>query len=146
MVKQAEHAIPWEPVPREANVYMVLNVERFEQRGTEGAPVSVTVVASTEESTPRIGVWRIDFHNVPGFRCLPIEQLPGSSRLTYLVKGNTLSAATWEVVHSRWLPEAIGTNYGRPQAVRHYVIAGSYQVYEIAAEAWTSEALEDWVE
>lgn len=148
MVKQVERAIPWDPVPKKANVYMVLQVEKFEQQAlAEGTPVSVTVAASTEEATPRIGIWRIDFTSVAGFRYLPIDQPPGnSSRLTYLGKDNRLLAATWEVVHSRWLPEAVGTLHSRPQAVHHYVIADSYMVYDVAAQGWTSEALEEWIE
>ena len=147
MVKQVERAIPWDPVPKKANVYMVLQVEKFEQQALkEGMPVSMTVVASTEEATPRIGIWRIDFTSVAGFRCLPIDQPPGSSRVKYFGKDSRLLAATWEVVHSRWLPEAVGTLYSRPQAVHHYVIADSYMVYDIAAQGWTSEALQEWIE
>lgn len=149
MAKQVEQAIPWEPVPRKANVYMVLQVERFEQLAlSEGTPVSITVVASTEHSMPRHGAWRIDFTHVAAFRCLPIDQPLGSrSRMAaYLGKDNKLVAATWEIVHSRWLPEAVGTLHSRPQAVRHYVIASSYVIYDIAAEGWTSHAIADWIE
>jgi hypothetical protein len=148
MVKQVEQAIPWNPVPKGANVYMLLQVARFEQQAlAEGTPVSMTVVASTEERPPQRGAWRIDFTSVAGFRCLSIAQPPGGgNQLTYLGKNNNLLAATWEVVHSRWLPEAIGTLHGRPQAVHHYVIANSYTIYDIAAQGWTSEALEEWIE
>jgi hypothetical protein len=144
MPKLIEQAISWDPVPRYANIYMLLTVERLERAIVEGMPLSMIVVAQTEKSPRIIGRWRIDFLSVAAFRCLPIDQPNGhGSVLVARDTSGQLSAATWEVVHSRWLPEAIGTLHSRPQAIHHYVIADTYVVYDIAAQWWTSEMLED---
>jgi hypothetical protein len=124
---------------------MVLTVERLVQRALEeGMPLSMTVVASIEKSPPIIDRWRIDFLSVAAFRCLSIDQ-PNRHNSVLVARDTSggLNAATWEVVHSRWLREAIGKLHSRPQAIHHYVIADSYVIYDIAAQWWTSETLED---
>lgn len=147
-VKQAERFVPWQPVPPPWDRYMILNVEKLEQNAlTEGAPVAVTVVASDagQHDDPKrivIRSWRIAFQWVTGFRCRPIEQPLDQPRIVFpdhWHEGGDV--ATWEVAYSHWLPEAIGTLYGRPEAVHHYVIASSYVIYDFAAETWRVDAL-----
>lgn len=127
---------------------MVLNVERLEEHALkEGAPVHVTVVASDVEQHPDshktvIRTWRISFQHVAAYRCRPIDQPLNSPTMTFpdhWHEGGDI--ATWEVVHSRWLPEAIGVLYSHPKAIHHFVIASSYNVYDIAAQTWTVEEL-----
>lgn len=147
-MKHAERCIPWRPVPPPWDRYMVLNVARLEQDGlTEGLPVAVTVVASDEEQRADpvniiVRSWRITFQHVAGYRWRPIDQPLDRPRIAFpghWHEGGDI--ATWEVAHSQWLPEAIGTLYSHPKAVHHYVIASSYEIYDFAAERWTVEAL-----
>lgn len=127
---------------------MVLNVARLEQDGlTEGMPVAVTVEASDAEqrADPQyiiVRSWRITFQHVTAVRWRPIDQpldLPRIAFPDHWFEGGDV--ATWEVAHSQWLPEAIGTLYSYPKAVHHYVIADSYVIYDFAAQNWTVETL-----
>lgn len=146
-MKTPERCIPWQPVPPAVNRYTVLEVEEFAQRAlAEGAPVAVTVVSAVEHTAPGqapASAWRIRFEWVTGYRCRPTDQPLGSTPVVFPEGPGGSQAATWEVVYSRWLPEAVGTLYGRPSAVRHFVIASTYAIYDIAAERWTSEALRE---
>ena len=147
-MQQPERCVSWQPVPPPWDRYMVLNVERLEQRAlVEGTPVAVTVVASdveqrTDPHQVVIRTWRISFHHVTAYRCDPIEQPPSLPKRVFpdhWFEGGDI--ATWEVVQSQWLPEAISRLYSHPESIHHYVIASSYTVYDIAAQTWTVEEL-----
>lgn len=147
-MKKPEKCISWQPVPPAINRYTVLEVAEFEQHAlAEGTPVAVTVVSSSVDHTDPgqspTSSWRILFHWVAGYRCRPIDQPAGTPPVVFPEGSRGSQVAIWEVVHSKWLPEAIGTLHGRPSAVHHFVIASSYVIYDIAAESWTSEALKD---
>lgn len=123
-----ERLLPWDPIPRESNVYMEVGVCRVEERaGAEGT-------------------WRLRFHSVSAYRRLPVEAQAGAHLIALRAAHEQCSLptpATYEVVRSRWLREAVSPDHGRPRAVRHFVIAASYVAYDIAAEWCEVEALGD---
>lgn len=147
-MKPGEQRISWSPVPLDANRYMELGVAYFEQLSAEeGAPISFIVVSSTKKgrlSHATDYAWRVWFEHVSGFRFRPIDlQPPVSPALRPAAPGDV---ALWEVESSQWLKEAVGILHSHPQLVRHFVIAGSDLVYDIAAQDWSSEELGEWGE
>ncbi len=144
-LKTGERLLPWEPIPRESNVYMEVDVCRVEEfASAEGTPVAVILVASRRDAAD--GAWRLLFQRVCAYRRLPIE----AHACAHLIalreereKRSLPTPALYEVVRSQWLREAISPNYSRPRAVRHFVIAASYEAYDIAAEWCDARELGD---
>ncbi len=137
-------AIAWEPVPRGANQYMGLNVVHFEQlAGETGMPIAVMVTAPLRTGGSKQAVdtvWRITFQVVGGFRMLPVDRASG--QVPWLAATEAQGKpALWEVVHSHWLEQTVTSGSSRPQAFHHYVIASSYDIYEIAAQWWEVEEM-----
>jgi transposase len=118
----------------------VLVVMHFEQRSAvEGSPVSLLVAFSHDSDDAEAGVseetwWRIIFRHVPAFRFRHLDNAPASPPFVRPRPGEPLDVAIWEVVHSQWLPEVVGSGYSSPNSVHHYVLASWYVIYEIAAE------------
>jgi hypothetical protein len=143
-----EQAIPWEPIPREANWYTLADVVYFEQQAREeGIPVSVVLASSLEDQAARadqFAAWRIIFRTVVAFRMLPTSErmmsLPSSARPPFDHKSNRgWENALWEIVHSRWLAQF--NTKGYKKAVHHFVIASWYVIYEVLAVQWECEQL-----
>lgn len=146
-----EHAIAWEPIPRDANHFMLVEVLHFEERTWEdGVPVSIVVTSTTGQAAKEeegCAAWRIDFVTVAAFQRREFgwwwpearamtTPMPRASRKA----DANLEVATWEVVHSEWLKACVppDTYSG---AMHHYVIAAEDAAYEIAALGWTAERL-----
>jgi hypothetical protein len=74
-----ERLLPWDPIPRESNVYMVVGMRRVEEHADqEGTPVDVILVASRHGASD--GAWRLRFSHVCAYRRLPIERKPGQHK------------------------------------------------------------------
>src|SRR5258708_6147704 len=135
-LQTGERLLLWGPIPRESNGYIEVGVCRVEEHADrEGTPVDVLLVASRHDASD--GAWRPRFSWVSAYRRLPIEAQAGAYliALRAAYKQRSLpTPATYEVVRSRWLQEAVSPHYSRPTAIRHFVIAASYVAYDIAAE------------
>lgn len=139
-----DKCIPWNPVPAEANLYFGLRVENLVERGIGGHP-AVTLRVSTEHSdgaaTYSVTVqWKVTFKHVAAYRLNLIERSPSAPPLP---RPDDRDIAAFEVSPSSWLdmyvPHPIRRN------VHHYVVLSEYEVYEIAAEGWSSELMpDDW--
>jgi hypothetical protein len=145
----AERPIAWEPIPRDANHYMAVQVVHFEERTSdEGTPVTIVLAATTGQAAREEGgraAWRLAFVTVAAFqrRSLSIWW-PGSRPMTIPVghgkARDRLEVATWEIVQSAWLRECVPPNT-YSGTIHHYVIADYEDAYEIAALGWMSEQL-----
>lgn len=146
----AGRAIHWDPIPRHANLFMLLNVdnltETFSRAGTE---LTVVVSFATDQPESPISTWRITFESVVAYSKHPMRSGRGEHKLTVVLPAEggrsdaPLREAAWEVVHSDWLAENTPHNFSFPNAVHHYVIADAEDVYEIAAVGWSSEQLDE---
>ena len=135
-LQTGERLLPWDPIPRESNVYMEVGVCRVEEFATtEGTPVAIILVAPQRDAGT--GAWRLLFQCVSAYRRLPVEAHASAQHIALrqaYEKRSLPTPATYEVVRSRWLQKAVSPNYAHPRAVRHFVIADSDEVYDIAAE------------
>ncbi len=145
----AEHAIAWEPIPRDANHFMLVSVMHFAERTSqEGMPVSVVVTATAGRAAQEEGgraAWRIEFGAVAAFQRRPLNAWwPGSRPITIPrgrgASSERLEVAAWEIVQSAWLRECVPPDT-YPGTMHHFVIADEDDAYEIAALVWTSERL-----
>jgi len=145
----AERPIAWEPIPRDANHYMAVQVVHFEERtADEGAPVRIVLAAATGQAAQEAGgraAWQLEFVTVAAFRRSLSVWWPGGRPITIPVSHrrkarNRLEVATWELVDSLWLKECVPPNT-YSGTIHHYVIADYDEAYEIAAAGWTSERL-----
>lgn len=145
----AERAIARDPIPRDANHYMLVGVVHFEERTVdEGVPVTIVVASSTGLAAQEKGgraAWRISFEPVVAFQRRPLGAWwPGARPVTTpsppKKSDEQLEVATWEIVQSAWLQECVPPNT-YAGTVHHYVIADEDEVYEIAALGWYSERL-----
>lgn len=140
-----ERILPWDPIPRESNIYMEVGVRRVEELASaEGTPVAIILVVPQRDAGT--GAWRLLFQHVTAYRRLPVEAHASAHHVALreaYEKRSLPTPATYEVVRSRWLLEAVSPNYAHPHAVRHFVIADSYEVYDIAAEWCDVEELGD---
>jgi hypothetical protein len=145
-LKTGERLLPWEPIPRESNVYMAVTVLRVEEfANVEFTPVAITLVAPRHDAAD--GAWRLLFQHVCAYRKLPI----GAQACSHLIalreareQRSLPEPATYEVVRSRWLREVVNpASHSRPQAVRHFVIASYDVAYDIAAEWCDAQEIGD---
>ena len=145
-----EHCVTWEPVPREANRYMVLNVVYVEQMALglgAGLPLSVVVVSSLREGkagTIPIDAWRITFRYVAAYRSMAIERWPGVRPKE--APTARLEVATWEIANSRWLNASVSPHVLATHQPHHFVIASSDSIFECAARLWKSKHVSEWKE
>lgn len=96
----AEHAIAWEPIPRDANHYMAVEVVHFEERTSEeGMPVTIVLVSDTGQAAKEEGgqaAWRIEFVTVAAFQRRSVSTWwPGSRPIT-APEGKGRSAIGWK--------------------------------------------------
>jgi hypothetical protein len=109
-----------------------------------GTPMALTLTAPRRDAVD--GAWRLLFQHVVAYRRLPIEAHAGAHllalRATYEPR-SLPTPATYEVVRSPWLREAVSPYYARPSAIRHFVIVASDLAYDIAAEWCDVQALGD---
>jgi hypothetical protein len=145
----SERCIPWEPIPRDANRYMVLNVALFEQTalGSLGTPVSIVVVSSHTGEHPQGGTaiaWRIELQHVAAYRTCDITLWKGVCPYSD-VTSKRLDVALWEIENSTWLTECVSAERIARTHPHHFVIASSFHVFEIAAATWESEELGEWL-
>ena len=140
-----EQAIPWDPIPRAANVYMECGVVHFEQQDDEGTPVSCVVIGSLDGRGGASDemAWRITFHGATAFRYGAIDA-QRETPLVYPTWDGAHKVACWEIAHSRWLRAAVSPEYSRPSHLHHFVIADSYVLYEVIAEWWEASELGSW--
>jgi hypothetical protein len=149
IMNKDEMGISWNPVPRAANQYMALTVNHVEQLlAAEGLPVLIVVSSTIGHETGKVRdtVWRIRLHFVHAYRSRPMGPTADRRPLTWPPEDKAGRVACWEIVHSRWLPEAVGEHYSNPNAVHHFVIADYDHVYEIAAQWWEVVELGEWSE
>lgn len=142
----SERCIPWEPIPRDANRYMVLNVALFEQTALSGhgTPISLVVVSSHKSEHPRGSAaiaWHIALQKVAAYRSCDITMWKGARPYSDVIS-KRLDVALWEIQNSSWLTENVSAE--RIARTHHYVIASSFDVFEIAAASWESEELGEW--
>lgn len=140
-----EQAIPWDPIPRAANIYMECGVAHFEQRAEEGTPVSCIVLGSLggREGARDEMAWQITFQRAIAFRYGPIDYQRGTPLVSPSGEGGH-KVACWEIAHSRWLRAVVSPDHSRPSHLHHFVIADSDVLYEVAAEWWESSELGSW--
>ena len=157
-VDAAEAWAEWHPVPQEMSRYMILNVAYVEHLALTGGifaggiPLSLILVSSTPDHVvgadpSTVLAWRVSFSEVRALRCIEIggwegPKPYGDERL------HVLKAATWEVLNSHWLTSAIPSSLSQPlrHPPRHFVIASSDEVWDIAAADWTVVPLGAWAQ
>lgn len=136
--------------PPQANRYMIVNVAFVEQIGLlrTGAPLAMVLVSSEEPGPPGQAhpfTWLVTFADVAAYRCSDIVMWHGPRQYRD-ESSKRLEVALWEVVDSEWLPMAVSANRPAHLPVRHYVIASSFRVFEIAAGSWESRPLGPWMQ
>lgn len=143
-----EQCVAWEPIPREANRYMVLNVVYTEQMVLGlggGSPLSVVVVSSVQEGKPGAiptEAWRITFRYVAAYRSMEMEMWQGKRpKATPTAR---LEVAAWEITNSRWLSAMVSPRVLASHGPHHFVIASEDHIDEFAAQYWKSEHLGEW--
>ncbi len=138
-----EQCAPWSPIPLEANHYMAVNVQRLEEaQGQRGRAVRMVVTGNPDSlDRKRVVAWRLTFSRVAAYRKRPAGTYwPDAVPLLW---PKPQGVSTWEVKNSRWLPESLIPEWLHPERMRHFVVASSYDVYEVAAEWWESEEIGD---
>jgi hypothetical protein len=139
-----EQCALWSPIPLEANRYMAANVQRLEEaQGQRGRAVRMVVTGNPDPvDRERVAAWRLIFFRVAAYRKRPAGTYwPDAVPLLW---PEPRGISTWEIKNSRWLPESLPPERRHPGRMRHFVIASSYNVYEIAAETCESEEIGDW--
>jgi hypothetical protein len=142
--------VAWEPTTPEANRYMILNVQYLGWAMPHIAGVSVgcelamIVSATLARGSERehFRVWRILFHGAYAYRCTSSDRwrgpCPWSSDESITASTNAArEVATWEIVDSQWITDAVSENASIHYAQRHFVVASSYEFIDVAARDWT---------
>lgn len=142
--------VAWEPTSPEANRYMLLNVQYLGWAKPHVAGVRVGCeLAMMVSATPARGsepeqfsVWRIVFHGASAYRCTSADRWRGPCPW-WNDDSNTAATdvawkvATWEIVDSHWIPEAVSRNASVHD--RHFVVASSYEFVDVAALKWEAQ-------
>jgi|SRR5689334_1186095 len=139
-----EQCAPWSPIPLEANRYMAANVQRLEAaQGERGRAIRMVITGNPDPvDRQRVVAWRLTFSRVAAYRKRPVGTYwPDAVPLLW---PEPRGISTWEIMHSRWLPESLPPEWRNPGRMHHFVIASSYHMYEIAGETCEAEEIGDW--
>lgn len=139
-----ERCIPWNPVPAEANRYFAFQVFSLVHNYRLNAPALLLgLVTEHSDGSHTYSVtikWKLTFENVVAYRHGILEAPLWAHSLP---RHEDRDIAAYEVSPSSWLDVCVPTAY--PHDVHHYVLLSDYEVYEIAAESWSSQLMtDDW--
>jgi hypothetical protein len=145
--------ITWDAIPPQFNRYMELNIFHMVWAHPKvvgafsGAHLSMTLVSSIGPSSGPASArdirgWRILFPNVSTYRSTAIERWHGPMPQN---ETRRLLTSTWEVANSTWVRESLSEHVLKSNpTVRHFVVASSFYIVDIAAITWTTSALGPW--
>jgi hypothetical protein len=82
------------------------------------------------------------FPNVSAYRSMAIDRWHGPEPLN---EARRLTTSTWEVENSAWVRESLSEHVLKSgPTLRHFVVASSFHIVDIAAIKWTTTALGPW--